>query len=157
EQCTNGQCVLATSNVSTALRAVGGDPTVYAAGDNGTLLQLSGGGWMPVPQPLLAGKNMTGVTSETFVGNVNYYFSTADGSFIKASGGTFSAITDPALSGKVLHGVSSTDNGIPPGREATVVGDNGFILRWTTGNPSTKDNTNAATTTASLRGVWSGS
>lgn len=157
-QRSSGTWAARSSGVTTALRAIGGAPgvpTVYAAGDNGTLLQLGGTTWTPVTHALLAGKQITGITSENYLGSINFFFSTADGSFIKLNGGNWSAITDTALTGKVLYGLASTNSVL--GREATVVGAGGFILRWTNGNPPTRDNTNAATTTAALRGVWSGS
>ena len=156
------------SGVTAPLRTVGGDKAsqaVYAGGDNGTLLQLSGmQSWASAAFPMLSGKQITGIVGESYTPflqppNVQISLCTAQGDlFLKPGGGSWVASTDSALSGQVLHGVGAGNAG-GNGRETTVVGDAGFILRWTTnflGTRSTAVNTISPVATPVLNGIWTG-
>ena len=156
------------SGVAVPLRAIGGDKAtqaVYVGGDGGTLLQLAGmQGWVSAAFPQLAGKQVTGIVGESYTPflqppSVQLALCTAQGDlFLKPGGGSWIASTDAALGSQVLHGVGAGNAGAN-GREVTVVGDVGFILRWTTnllGMRSTAVNTISPAANPALSAVWTG-
>ena len=158
---SGNQWVPLTSGVTVPLRAIGGDGvtnTVYAGGDNATLLKLAPPfKWNVVTEARLANQQITGIYGDDYnfpQPKINFYFSTNKGGFYLLNGNTWNTITDSALTtAKVLHGVSAGHD-VFANREATVVGDGGLVVRY--GSGGTADNTAGSMTTAPLRGVWTG-